>query len=81
MKVEVVVVLVSDVDRAKRFYETMEFLMEIDHRGAAPTWGGTPRRRGSALRLARTQGPKYYRVRPTRLEQRESSELGPLPEP
>ena len=31
MKLEVVVVPVSDVDRAKRFYEAMGFRMDIDH--------------------------------------------------
>jgi catechol 2,3-dioxygenase-like lactoylglutathione lyase family enzyme len=31
MKLEVVVVPVSDVDRAKRFYETLGFRLDIDH--------------------------------------------------
>lgn len=31
MKLEVLVVPVSDVDRAKRFYETLGFRMDIDH--------------------------------------------------
>jgi catechol 2,3-dioxygenase-like lactoylglutathione lyase family enzyme len=31
MKLEVVVVPVSDVDRAKEFYETLGFRMDIDH--------------------------------------------------
>jgi catechol 2,3-dioxygenase-like lactoylglutathione lyase family enzyme len=31
MKLEVVVVPVSDVDRAKHFYETLGFRMDIDH--------------------------------------------------
>ena len=33
MKLEVVVVPVSDVDRAKRFYESLGFRMDIDHVG------------------------------------------------
>jgi catechol 2,3-dioxygenase-like lactoylglutathione lyase family enzyme len=33
MKLEVVVVPVSDVDRAKRFYETVGFRMDIDYVG------------------------------------------------
>ena len=31
MKLEVVVIPVSDVDRAKRFYKTLGFRMDIDH--------------------------------------------------
>jgi catechol 2,3-dioxygenase-like lactoylglutathione lyase family enzyme len=31
MRLEVVVVPVSDVDRAKRFYETVGFRLDIDH--------------------------------------------------
>jgi catechol 2,3-dioxygenase-like lactoylglutathione lyase family enzyme len=34
MKLEVVVVPVSDVDRAKHFYETLGFRMDIDHVGS-----------------------------------------------
>jgi catechol 2,3-dioxygenase-like lactoylglutathione lyase family enzyme len=34
MKLEVVVVPVSDVDRAKHFYETLGFRMDIDYEGS-----------------------------------------------